>query len=192
MRAKDLVERVPVVRRETSALEAARIIASLRVGGVVVVGDDGEPVAVIPGTQLLRLVVPRYVRENPILAHVYDEAGADEVSAGLRERTVGDLLDPDGAYAGDEPVGSAVPSVQPEDTLVEIASVMTNEHSPVVVVRDRAGTSSGVVTLARLLAAILAAAGEDGPAVRRTLSQDLFDLHQQYLDPGAGSDEPRA
>jgi hypothetical protein len=43
MRARDLVERVPVVRRQTSALEAARIVASLRAGGVVVVGDDGEP-----------------------------------------------------------------------------------------------------------------------------------------------------
>jgi CBS domain-containing protein len=189
MRASDLVERIPVVRRETSALEAARIVASLRVGGVVVVGDDGEPVAVIPGTQLLRLVVPRYVRENPNLAHVYDEAGADEVSAGLRERTVGDLLDQESSDKG-PPTSSQVPAVAPDDTLVEIASVMTNEHSPVVVVRDRAGTSSGVVTLARLLAAILAAAGEDGPAVRRTLSQDLLDLHRQHLEPGAGPQEP--
>ena len=57
MRARDLVERVPVVRRETSALEAARIIASLRVGGVVVVGDDGGPAAGIPGPPAMRLAM---------------------------------------------------------------------------------------------------------------------------------------
>lgn len=185
MRAEDLVERVPVVRQGTSALEAARIVASLRVSGVVVVGEDDQPVAVIPGSQLLRLVVPRYVRDNPNLAHVYDEAGADELSAALRERTVGDLLDPSTPYSdGDLP--NALPEVAPDDTLLEIASVMAHEHSPVVVVRDKAGTSSGVVTLARVLAAILTAAGDTGPAVQRTLSQDLLDLHRRNQSGAPG------
>jgi CBS domain-containing protein len=190
VRARDLVEQVPVVHRDTNAMNAARIVASLRVGGVVVVGDDGEPVAVVPGTQLLRLVVPRYVRENPNLAHVYDEAGADELSTALRERTVGDLLDGDSAYADDEPTSAAVPSVAGDDTLVEIASVMTTAHCPVVVVRDGDGTSSGVVTLARLLAAVLTVAGEAGPGVRRTLSQDLLDLHRGLAE--GGQPGPRA
>ena len=68
---------------------------------------------------------------------------------------------------------------------------MTNEHSPVVVVRDEVGTSSGVVTLPRLLAAILTAAGESGPGVQRTLSQDLLDLQRRlHVDPEPP--EPRA
>lgn len=172
MRAADLAERVPVVQRGSSALDAARIIASLRVGGVVVADDAGEPVAVVPGTQLLRLVVPRYVREDPALAHVYDEAGADELSARLSDRTVADLLDDDEVYA------TRLPHVLPQDTVVEIAAVMVREHTPVVVVRDEAGAFSGVVTLARVVAAVLAAAGQADPAVERTLVTDLIELHE--------------
>lgn len=181
MLASDLIENVPTVHRTTSALEAARIVATLRVSGVVVADDAGEPVAVIPGTQLLKLVVPRYVRENAALAHVYDEAAADEISARLSERTVADLLDDDDA------VTTHVPEVAPGDTLVEIAAVMVREHSPVVVVRERRGTCTGVVTLARVLAAVLDAAGEAGPAVRRTLDDDLSDVlaRQQERDSDA-------
>lgn len=177
MQAEDIAERVPVVYRDSSALDAARIIATLRIGGVVVAGADGEPTAVVPGTQLLRLVVPLYVRENPTLAHVYDEAGADEVCARLRDRTVGDLLDDDDVHT------SLLPHVLPQDTLVEIAAVMVREHAPVVLVRDEAGTSSGVVTLARLLAAVLADAGHGDPAVERTLARDLLDLHAEDEAP---------
>jgi CBS domain-containing protein len=172
MQAEDLVEQVPLVRRETGALEAARIVAALRVGGIVVADDSGEPVAVIAGLDLLRLVVPPYVRENVALAHVYDEAGADEVCAGLREHTVGDLLDDDGSRP------AKLPQVAPEDTLVEIATVMLRERVSVVVVRPARGAPSGVVTLARVLAAVLAAAGEAGPGVRETLARDLAELHE--------------
>jgi CBS domain-containing protein len=171
VRAVDLVEQVPVVSRSSSALEAAAVVAGLRVSGVVVVDEAGQPVAVVPGTQLLRLVVPPFVRADPALAHVYDEAGADEVCARLRDKSVGDLLDDEDA----ERVG--IPEVLPEDTLVEISAVMLAAHSPVVVVRDRSGVSTGVVTLSRLLAAVLAAAGEGGPALDTTLTRDLADLH---------------
>lgn len=176
MLASDLVESVPTVHRTTSALEAARIIATLRVSGVVVADDDGEPVAVVPGTQLLKLVVPRYVRDNAALAHVYDEAGADEITARLSERTVADLLDDDDA------VTTHVPEVAPHDTVVEIAAVMIREHTPVVVVREHGGHCPGVVTLARVLAAVLDSAGQAGPAVRSTLDDDLSDVlarHEQ-------------
>ena len=177
MQARDLVERVPIVRRETSALEAARIIATLRTNGVVVADADGQPVAVVHGTQVLRLAVPRYVREDPLLAHVYDEAGADEIGARLRGRTVGDLLDDDDVTV------QRLPQVLPDDTLIEVAAVLVRERAPMVVVRDTAGTSSGVVTLARVLAAVLALAGQAGPAVQRTLARDLLDLDTEGEGP---------
>ena len=177
MQARDLVERVPVVRRETSALEAARIIATLRTSGVVVADSDGQPVAVVHGTQVLRLVVPRYVREDPLLAHVYDEAGADEIGARLRGRTVGDLLDDDDVTV------QRLPQVLPDDTLIEVAAVLVRERAPMVVVRDTAGTSSGVVTLARVLGAVLALAGQAGPAFQRTHARDLLDLDTEGEGP---------
>jgi CBS domain-containing protein len=186
MLARDLAEQVPVVRRTDNALEVARLIASLRLAGVVVADDGGEPVALLQGSQVLRIVVPRYVREDPRLAHAYDEAGADELCAGLGRRTVGDLLD------DDEVTPRELPQVQPEDTLVEIASVMVREHSSLVVVRDEAGTSSGVVTLPRVMAAVLRAAGREDDRVAHTLMHDLADLdspHAPIAAPDADGED---
>ncbi|MGN6300894.1 MAG: CBS domain-containing protein [Angustibacter sp.] len=174
MLARDLAEQVPVVRRSDNALEVARLIASLRLAGVVVADDRGEPVALLQGSQVLRIVVPRYVREDPRLAHAYDEAGADELCAGLGRRTVGDLLD------DDEVTARELPQVQPDDTLVEIAAVMVREHSSLVVVRDDEGTSSGVVTLPRVMAAVLRAAGREDERVAHTLAHDLADLDSPH------------
>lgn len=174
MLARDLAEQVPVVRRSDNALEVARLIASLRLAGVVVADGHGEPVALLQGSQVLRIVVPRYVREDPRLAHAYDEAGADELCAGLGRRTVGELLD------DDEVTPRELPQVQPDDTLVEIASVMVRESSSLVVVRDEDGRSSGVVTLPRVMAAVLRAAGREDERVTQTLVRDLVDLDNPH------------
>lgn len=152
MHASELAEVVPTVTRRTTALEAARVIAEHRLSGLIVADDAGIPVAVVPGTQVLKLFVPRYVREDASLAHVYDEAGADELCAALEDKTVAALFD------SDEIRTQSLPSVLPEDTLVEIAAVMVEAHSPLVVVRDRAGTYSGVISFSRAMAAIATAA----------------------------------
>lgn len=180
MLARDLAEQVPVVRRADNALEVARLIASLRLAGVVVADDAGEPVALLQGSQVLRIVVPRYVREDPRLAHAYDEAGADELCAGLGRRSVGDLLD------DDEVTARELPQVQPQDTLVEIAAVMVREQSSLVVVRDEKGRSSGVVTLPRVMAAVLRAAGREDDRVRHTLLRDLADLDSPHAPIARG------
>ena len=81
-----------------------------------------------------------------------DEAGSDEMCAQLLGKTVADLLE------SDEVTTRRLPNVLPEDTLVEIATVMIDSHCPVVVVRDRQGRYSGVVTFARTMAAMADAA----------------------------------
>ena len=157
MHASELAEVVPTVTRRTTALEAARVIAEHRLSGLIVADDAGIPVAVVPGTQVLKLFVPRYVREDASLAHVYDEAGADELCAALEDKTVAALFD------SDEIRIQSLPSVLPEDTLVEIAAVMVDKHSPLVVVRDRAGSYSGAITFSRAMAAIAAGAARRQP-----------------------------
>jgi hypothetical protein len=64
---------------------------------------------------------------------------------------------------------------------VEIATVMLRERVSVVVVRAPGRATLGVVTLARVLAAVLQAAGEAGPAERATLARDLADLHAEAV-----------
>jgi CBS domain-containing protein len=185
MRAADLVERVPLVTADTDAVAAARVLAEHRLTGLVVADDAGVPVAVLGGPDVLRLVVPEYVLSNPALAHVYDEAGSEEVVARLRERTLGDLLRsrPDAARP--------LPSVAPEDTLIEIASLMCEEHATIVIVRERhGGAYHGVVTLSRLAAAILTTLGEGGGAVQDRLDVDVLPPGTDSTDtgtPGAGS-----
>lgn len=176
MLAKDLLEQIPVVHPTTGALEAARIIATLRVTGVIVVDDEGQPIAVLPGVQVLRSAVPGYVWADPKLAHAYDEAGADEVLSGLAQLTVADLMH-NGAVEAE-----AIPEVQPQDTMIEIAAVMVEQGTAVVQVRNRDGDRFGFVTQSRLLAAILVAAGDESPPLRATLAEDLADLHDSPRD----------
>jgi CBS domain-containing protein len=177
VRASDLIERIPTVTAATTALEAAAVIAEYRLSGLVVADDAGVPVAVVPGTQVLRLIVPEYVREDPTLAHVYDEAGAQELAGRLADRTVGDLL-------ADREVMRDLPSVLPEDTLIEIAEVMVRRHSPVIVVRDKQGVYHGAITFSRTMAAVAAAAGADTKAVQERLANDLVPGEEQDDEQG--------
>src|SRR5262245_45849753 len=168
MRSDLLTEQVPTVRRETTGAEAARVVAEYRLSGLVVAEDDDVPIAVIPGSQILSLVLPQYVREDPHLAHAYDEVGADEQCHVLNRATIGELLDAKRLTA------TKPPSVLPEDTLIEIASVMDAGHLPLILVVDRDGGYRGVVTMSRVLAAIATAAGQDSPLVRRRLAHDVY------------------
>jgi CBS domain-containing protein len=166
-----LAERVPTVRRATTGAEAARVIAEYRLSGLVVADDAGIPIAVIPGSQLLSLVLPQYVRDDPNLSHAYDERGADELARVLNRATIGELLEAKRLTA------MKPPSVLPEDTMIEIASVMDRGHTPLILVTDREGRHHGVITLSRVLAAIATAAGQDSPLVRRRLERDV--LHRE-------------
>ncbi len=182
MRASDLAEEIPTVRRDTTGAEAVRVLAEYRFPGVVVADDVGVPIAVVPGSQLLALVLPLYVRDDPHLAHAYDEAGADALCRKLNESTIGQLLDSQRLQ------GSKLPSVLPEDTLIEIASLMVEEHQPLILVVDRDGSYHGTVLLSRVLAAIAAAAGQDSDLVRLRLERDVVErehLPERLKDPEA-------
>jgi len=169
VRALDLAENIPTVRRETTGAEAARVLAEYRFPGLVVADATGIPTAVIPGSQLLGLILPRYVRDDPTLAHAYDEAGAEELCRLLNTTTIGELLDSRRLQ------GTKPPSVLPEDTLIEIASVMVEERHPLILVRDRDGTYRGTILMSRVIAAVAEAAGQSSPRMRVRLEQDLLD-----------------
>ena len=68
-----------MVRRGTTGAEAARVIAEYRLSGLVVADDEGVPIAVVPGSQVLSLVLPQYVRDEPNLVSRLRRAGADEL-----------------------------------------------------------------------------------------------------------------
>ncbi|MFZ2501478.1 MAG: CBS domain-containing protein [Nocardioides sp.] len=172
MRAEGLAEPIPTVTRATTGAAAAQLLAEYRLPGVVVADAAGIPQTVIPGSQLLRFALPRYVLDDPTLAHAFDESDADQITEALTEVTIGQMLD-------DKSVQSLLPpTVLADDTLIEVASVMAGAHLPLVLCRDREGNYVGTVLLSRVLAAIAHAAGGDSTLLRHRLSSDVIERGQ--------------
>jgi CBS domain-containing protein len=152
VRARDLAQDLPTVRPDSDALDAARLIASQRLPGIAVVDADGNPVAVLPASQVLRFVVPTYIQEDPLLAQVVDEATADRSAGALAGKRVGDLLPGRGHRV-------ELAAVDANATALHCAAVMARLHSPLVVVTDN-GHVRGLLTAAHLLEVLLSASGD--------------------------------
>lgn len=142
MRAHELAYEVPTVGLDTLADEAARLLAAERLPGLILVGDDGLPVAVLSATELLRLIVPLYAVESQAAARVLDEHGSDMVLAAAGERRMRDCLP-------DQPRELSV--VSREATLLEVAVLMVRNHCPLVAVVDTETGVLGAITLQALL-----------------------------------------
>lgn len=145
MHAEDMAEEFPVVTVDSDALDAARTLAEHLLPGIVVVDENGRPYAVLPASQVVRFIVPRYVQDDPSLAGVLSESMADKAADRLRGKKVRDVL-PDHLID--------IPAVDAGDTLIEVAAAMSRLRSPLIAVTKN-GRLCGVITAARLLAAAL-------------------------------------
>ena len=146
MRARDLAAPFPTVGLETSALQAARLLAGSNLPGLIVVDRHGQPKTILAGTQVLRMAIPQYCIDDPTLARVIDEAHADRFLTDLADRTVAEAL-PDERRE--------LPVVGSEATVLEIAALMARTRTPLVaVVADR--QILGAITLDALLDRMLA------------------------------------
>jgi CBS-domain-containing membrane protein len=116
-----------------------------RLPGLIVVDEEQRPRLVLPGTQVLRLAVPVAYQEDLALTRTVDEAHADVVWHEIRDMRVGDCLGPHTP----RPV-----IVKSSATLLELATVMARQRSPLVAVVDDAGLLTGAVILDRLLSAL--------------------------------------
>jgi CBS domain-containing protein len=141
MLARDLAEDYPTVTEDTDALEAARLLGRHHLPGLVVLSSDGKPKAILPGSQVLRFVIPNYVQDDPSLARVLNEKAADRLVNELTGRTVGDLLPKD---------PRELPVLKGEDTTLEIAALMAQARCPLVAIVEN-GRMLGVVTVTHLL-----------------------------------------
>lgn len=147
MRARDLVEDLPTVTPDEDALDTAALVARRRLPGIAVIDDDGTPVAVLPGSQILRFLVPEYAQEDPALANVLDEGTADACAREFAEHRVGELLPAPGSRV-------ELAAVGPNATVVECAATMARLHSPLLLVVED-GRVRGLLTAAHLLEALL-------------------------------------
>jgi CBS domain-containing protein len=147
MRARDLAAPFPTVGLDTPAIEAARLLAGQDLPGLIVVDARGRPLTVLPGTQVLRMAVPRYCQDDPALARVVDEAAADVFLRELGDQTVAQCLPKE---------RRELPVVDPDATVLEIAALMARARSPLVAVVDRDAGLLGAVTLDALLDRLVA------------------------------------
>lgn len=146
MRAHDIVDDVPTVTADDPVAAAVRLMARTRLPGLIVVDARSVPIRVLPGTQVLRMTVPRSHQEHPSLARTIDEPHADLFWQELGDRTVGECLP-------ERPDRMAV--VTPDATLLEAAALMGRVRSPLLAVVDGDdGRLVGGVVLERLLAAL--------------------------------------
>ena len=151
MTARKLAQPFPLVTPDTDAMEAAQTMAAQRLPGLIVCGDDGRPYTILPGSQVLRFLIPSYVQDNPVLAGALDEEASDELCRKLVHRTVRDLLP-------QPPDLDELPVVDVDATSLEVAEVMARMHSPLVAVIDDHAAGNrviGAITVSRLLDHIL-------------------------------------
>jgi predicted transcriptional regulator len=139
--AKEMAEEFPIIGCDSDAWDAVTELARHRLPGLVVTEATGQPVAILPASQVVRMLVPRYVQDDPSLAGVLSESMADRVADKLHGKTVRSLL-PDDA--------PELAVVRDDDTIVEVAAVMARLRCPLAAVMtgDRI---VGVITASRLL-----------------------------------------
>jgi len=89
--------------------------------------------------------VPAYVQDDPSLAGVLSEPTADRVAEKLGGKTVGQVLPKSLPH---------MPTVNADDTILEVAAVMAREHSPLVAVMSDKQLI-GVIAASRLVEAAL-------------------------------------
>jgi CBS domain-containing protein len=137
----------PSIGMDDDVLDAVRMMAEQRLPGIVVCERSGRPTRILPGSQVLRFVIPRYVQDEAALARVISERASDRLLGELVGKKVRDVLS--------QPPDVDLAVVNPDDTVLEIAVLMARTHSPLVaVVEDN--LLIGCVTLPRLLDVLLA------------------------------------
>jgi CBS domain-containing protein len=149
VKARDLAHPYPALNEQSGAVEAARVLAEEQRPGLIVVDDENRPVAVLPGSQVLRLLIPNYIRDDPTLAGVVDDDFVEHMCDALADKTVVELLPKD---------RKKLPVVAADDTLMEVAAVMAAERSPLVAVVEGPRTKGalvGAITLPVVLGALL-------------------------------------
>lgn len=141
MRAAQIAEEYPVVASTSNALDAGRLMAERRLPGLVVTGATGKPLTILPASQVVRMLVPNYVQDDPSLAGVLSESMADHIADAIGDKSVAAILP--------KPLPD-MPMVKSDDTIVEVAAVMAHGRAPLVAVMDK-GRLVGVITASRLL-----------------------------------------
>lgn len=152
MHASDLVEPLPTARLDDDLLSAIRMVLQQGLPGLVAADERGTVIACVSLVDLVRVALPRYLRDAPVLVRTVDEGSADRVAAALVGARVADAV---------EEAATRTPVVRPSATAVELAEIMARQRCSLVLVDSEGDGPRGVVTANRLLDLLVA--GAEGP-----------------------------
>ncbi|MGW0366126.1 CBS domain-containing protein [Streptomyces sp. NPDC002990] len=145
MRAGDLAEPYPTVCTDNDAIEAARLFVERRLPALLVVDRDGRPYAIVPGSQLLKIMVPEFVLRDPSLAQALTAGATESLPEALAGMSVAQWL----------PEQRILPTVVgPSAGVLEVAALMVTTHTPLVAVIESDGErtwTTGAISAARLM-----------------------------------------
>jgi CBS domain-containing protein len=144
VRAEDLDEQFPIVDVDSDALHAARMIAEHSLPGLIVTDASQKQYAVLLASEVLHLILPRYVQDDLMLAGVMGDALAD-YAQNLAGKSVGDVV---------PKPPKKLPSVDARDGVIKVAAEMARLRCPLIAV-TKGGKLHGVITASRLLAGAL-------------------------------------
>ncbi|MFW6600476.1 CBS domain-containing protein [Propionibacteriaceae bacterium Y2011] len=144
MRARELAAEVPTVMAGDPATHAVRVMVDEKLPGLVVIDADRRPLFVLPGSQVLRMLVSHYGGDTA-LARTIDEEHADQFWRELGVRAVTECVPPEKVKLAEVPADA---------TLLEVAILMSRLRSPLVAVVDRDRRLVGCITLNALLDAL--------------------------------------
>ncbi|MEU1428731.1 CBS domain-containing protein [Nocardia sp. NPDC005746] len=146
MHAAQMAEDYPVIDLDSDAIDAARLLAEHRLPGILVTDASGAPHSVLPASQVVLFIVPKYVQDDPSLAGVLNESMCGQVVKRLRGKKVRDVI-PERL--------TKIPAAKADDNIVEVAALMAKYKSPLVAVQE-GERLLGVITSSRLLEVALA------------------------------------
>ncbi|UQA91546.1 CBS domain-containing protein [Streptomyces halobius] len=145
MRAGDLAEPYPAVCTDDDAMDAARLFVERRLPALLVLDRDGRPYAIVPGSQLLKVMVPDFVLRDTSLARTFVEGDVQTLSEALAGLSVAQWL----------PGPRVLPTVVGLSAdVLEVAALMVTTRTPLVAVVESDGErtrTTGAISAARLM-----------------------------------------
>ncbi|MCS0498575.1 hypothetical protein [Protaetiibacter mangrovi] len=156
MHASHLATPVQTLPASSTVAEVASRVLDAALPGVVIDGPEPRRVRWVSTADLMRLIAPRYAREDLAVAAVLDSADSRGIE-GVRASQIGAVLD-------DDDVHYEIEQVEADAGLLELALRLVHSRAPLLLV-ESGDDPPGFVTDAQVLSALTEVS--DGGAGRR-------------------------
>ncbi len=158
MNAFDLARELPVLPLTSTAGDAAIILAETGCADLVVAAADGRMLGTISAIDLLGLLVPPYLQEDPVLGRMWADDDVQRSLGRAQDRALSELV---GVAAKPSEHVRRLRSIEADANLVELAVEFIEHHAQLLLIE---GSSPAMFVRVTDVAAAIASAGRDAGA----------------------------